>query len=256
MKELIKKIMPPGYEKQNRRKLYNVIGRLGDLSAADSVKVLRDFFPYLADEETLKEHAEALSIPRYASDTDEAFRRRVATAAFYIFRKGTRDFFRSAMAQRFPGRNYEFIEDFLHLQIRMQDMTEEDRAWINEFFNAELDPNILLGFIHEYLWEEAFGEASDDLEYSATLGNESEDEWKGGGFRYNGAALFDHGRVMNYDGEETYSGNRKYWVYPVLGTWTDKAPEEISTQPALYVSDEDVLDLTISIAGITSEEEF
>lgn len=239
MKELIRKIAPPGYDKKNRRKLYDVIGRLGDVTASDAVKVLRDFFPYLADSKALKKHASALSIPRYETDTEEAFRLRVATAAFYIFKKGTRDFFRGAMEQRFPGRDYELIEDFMRLNVSLVDMSDEDIAWIREFFEAELDPNILLGFIYEFLWAEGFS-PEDNLEYAIEESDATAEAWEWG-FCYDGEALHDHGYAKTYEGRESHGGDTDYSLdvasryvgslrydgakdhritYPVLGTWT------------------------------------
>jgi hypothetical protein len=83
MKELIEKINPPWLLKPNRGALFATLGMVFDLVKQDADKSFNAHFPYLADTVKLYQHGRALSIPRFAYDTDEEYRNRVAAAAFY-----------------------------------------------------------------------------------------------------------------------------------------------------------------------------
>ena len=224
MKDFVKKIAPPGYEKPNRRKLYDVVSTLGMITSGDALAVLRNFFPFLADRKALKAHGKALSIPRYSNDTDDDYRVRVATAMLYIRQRGTRGFFRNAFSQRFSGREYRIIEEFLHLTVKVLDMSESDRAWLYEFLEAELDPNILISLVDWFRWVEKL-EAREDL--AIDLNSFFYDSWNWG-VTYSGELRHDHGEdlffngVLAYDGGQDLTGDRAK-----SGTWTGRKSEDL-----------------------------
>ena len=63
MKDWIKKnIDPPGLEKKNRGSLFALIGRVFGIVRDDAVKAFHAFFPFLADEEKLREHGSSLDL--------------------------------------------------------------------------------------------------------------------------------------------------------------------------------------------------
>lgn len=224
MKNLIKKIAPPGYEKSNRRKLYDIVSKLGVLTSDDSIKVLRNFFPYLADKKALAAHGKALSIPRYSNDTDESYRLRVATALLYVKERGTRGFFKNAFAQRFEGRNTDIIEEFLHLTVKVLDMSEKDRAWLYEFLEAELDPNILIALVDWFQWVERI-ESEESL--NIDLASSYIDAWYWG-VTYSGEILYDHGEELYFDGVLAYDGSQDLSAIRAKeGTWTGENAQDI-----------------------------
>lgn len=151
--KLIKKINPPGYEKTNRRKLFNIIGRLGNTVGSDAAQVLKNFFPLFADSETLKKHAEALEIPRFENDTDESFKMRVATATFYILYRGSREFFYSVIRQYFGDRQVKLVEKWMQLEVQAinTSLSTEEKDWLFQFLDKELDPNIAISFMEQYI---------------------------------------------------------------------------------------------------------
>lgn len=217
MRNLLKKIAPPGLEKTNLGRLYKIIASLGTTAADDATKVLRNFFPYLADKKALAAHGKALSIPRYSNDTDDSYRKRVATALFYIKQRGTRGFFKAAIAQRFENRGFELIEEFLHLTVKVLDMTEADRAWLYEFLEAELDPNILIALVDWFKWVERF-EMQEEL--ALTVLPAFLDAWNWG-LTLDGQILLDHGKTVTLDGSFLLDGKGDLdGTEAVAGTWT------------------------------------
>lgn len=219
MRNLLKKIAPPGVEKTNLGRLYKVIAELGTSAADDATRVFRNFFPYLSDSKALAAHGKALSIPRYSNDTDESYRKRVATALFYIRQRGTRGFFKTAISQRFESRGFELIEEFMHLTVKVLDMTEADRAWLYEFLEAELDPNILIALVDWFKWVERF-EMQEDLALAALPSFLDVWHW---GLTLDGQILLDHGSVVLLDGSFLLDGGEELdGVQAVAGTWTGK----------------------------------
>ncbi len=210
MKNLVKNINPPGYEKTNRGRLFRIIQRLGDIAASDALHVLKNFFPLLADEKALSEHGESLMIPRYSSDTEDTYRARVATAAFYMVQRGTRGFLRTEIGKNFSERQLQIIEEWMHLTVKVLDMTEGDRAWLKEFLYSELDPNIAITLVDWFVWVE-------DVEFqdsqSFLVANSGIDCFDTP-LSYDGRILHDHGeavtasRMIAFNGSQDYSGQR------------------------------------------------
>lgn len=109
MQDVIDNINPPGSEKKNRGAIYRTIGRIGQQVKDDAIRVLHNFFPLLAEETVLEEHARAFSIPRFSFDTQEDFRQRVATAGKFLERQGERALLLEFLDQLVPAR-YKLIE--------------------------------------------------------------------------------------------------------------------------------------------------
>ena len=109
MQDIIDNINPPGFKKKNRGAIYRTIGRIGQQVADDAVHVLHNFFPFLADDTVLEKHARAFSIPRFPFDTQDDFRKRVATAGKYLERQGERALVREFLEQLVPER-YKLLE--------------------------------------------------------------------------------------------------------------------------------------------------
>lgn len=245
MKKLLNRIAPPGLEKTNLGRLYKVIAELGITAADDATRVLRNFFPFLADPKALAAHGKALSIPRYSNDTDESYRKRVATAMFYIRQRGTRGFFKAAISQRFEGRGFELIEEFLHLTVKILDMTEKDRAWLYEFLEAELDPNILIALVDWFKWVERF-EMQESFAVKALPYLLDAWDW---GLTLDGQILLDHGQHVSLDGSFLLDGGEGLdGVKAVSGTWTGARSLDFFLTGAMPLDGREDLDGEILVA--------
>ncbi len=215
MKEVIDSLSPPGIEKTRRGKLFAILQRMGDLIAQDAKQVLYNFFPFLSDEDSLSDHAQALGIPRYSADTLESFRRRVSAASFYLQQRGQRGFINTELAKYFNGRRYETLEEFLKLYVKALDMSNADRAWLWEFLGAELDPNIELSVIDWFSYIEQIV-TSEDVAVAAVKRDE---DYLPAGLRHDGRILFDHGESVLFDGSYLHDAPGAYCgFFPVQGT--------------------------------------
>jgi hypothetical protein len=142
MKDWIRKNSnPPGLDKRSRGSLFSLIAKVFAIVRVDAEKAFNAFFPYLSDSKKLKEHADSLSIPKITYDTEEEFRDRVATAAFFHAKTGERGYILEQLNAHFADR-YILSEEFLKVFIKIMDITDEDREWATEFFDTSLDPNI------------------------------------------------------------------------------------------------------------------
>lgn len=206
MKEVIDSLSPPGVEKTRRGKLFAILQRMGDLIAQDAKQVLYNFFPFLSDEDSLSDHAQALGIPRYSVDTLESFRRRVSAASFYLQQRGQRGFINTELAKYFNGRRYETLEEFLKLYVKALDMSSANRAWLWEFLGSELDPNIELSVIDWFSYIEEII-ASDK---SAMSVNSRDEDYLPAGLRHDGRVLHDHGESVVFDGSYSYNNPGTY----------------------------------------------
>lgn len=165
MQDIIDNSNPPGLEKKNRGAIFRTIGRIGQQTADDAVRVLHNFFPFLADEQTLKKHAKALSIPRFPFDTPDDFRQRVATAGKYLDRQGERALVLEYLNQLVPER-YKLIEypqmgfqigysqlgnsplgGGCMLFIKVTNLTTQESENIYVFLDNILDPDITIDVI-------------------------------------------------------------------------------------------------------------
>jgi hypothetical protein len=152
-----KNIDPPGTEKKNRGAIFKTIGDIMAVVSADAKKAYNAHFPYLADESKLEEHGRALNIPHLMYDKPDEFRNRVAAASFYLMKAGERGFILDILKERF-GDRFEVIENFLRLQAKVMDLTDEERAWVFSLLDSLIDPNVALDIINVIL-REAYAEA-------------------------------------------------------------------------------------------------
>jgi hypothetical protein len=138
---------PPGTEKKNRGAIFKTIGDIMTLVRADAVKAYNAHFPYLADETKLEEHGRALNIPHLINDKPEEYRNRVTAASFFLMKAGERGFIMDLLKERFEGR-FEVVENFLRIQTKVEDLTEEERSWVFGLLDSLVDPNVSLDVIN------------------------------------------------------------------------------------------------------------
>lgn len=200
---VFKKLAPPGIGQNNRRKIFNIIVRLGNLMGEDATQVLKNFFPLLADSEALSAHGQALSVPRYVNDTEDAYRARVASAAFFLKERGSRGFFRSSITQQFPNRDLQIMEEFLKLSIQLNTLSSADKAWLYEFLDAELDPNIQISLVSK----ESLHDAVDPQETSLLQARRNDIDLYDWGLCYDGQVLAGDARIVTFDGSVYADGS-------------------------------------------------
>ncbi|MBP5163199.1 MAG: hypothetical protein ILP16_09535 [Spirochaetales bacterium] len=193
---IFKKLAPPGIEKKNRRKIFNLIARLGDLMADVASQVLKNFFPLLADSDALAAHGKALSIPRYVNDTEDAYRARVASAAFFLKERGSRGFFRTSISQQFSDRDLKITEEYLKLSIELGSLSSDDKRWLYEFLDAELDPNIQIALVSK----ESFHDGVDPQDAGLTQAHRNDIDLYDWGLCYDGQVLAGYARIITFDG--------------------------------------------------------
>ncbi|MDR2516221.1 MAG: hypothetical protein LBC88_02435 [Spirochaetaceae bacterium] len=138
-----KTIHPPGIQKKNRLSLFSAIGEIANRVRADALRAFNAHFPYLADEKKLEEHGNALLIPRLIDDTPKEYRDRVTAASFFLMRAGERAYIIGQLRAHF-GDRYVVSEDFLRLYVKILEINDSDRAWVFDFLDSLLDPNISL----------------------------------------------------------------------------------------------------------------
>jgi len=142
MKDWIEKNLdPPGMEHKNWRSLFSFIGRVFGIVKDDAIKAHNAFFPYLCDEDKLRQHGESLMIPELPFDTEKTYRDRVATASFYLMRAGERAYIHEQLQARL-GNRYDIKEKFLEVLLTISEFSAEELIWAYSFLDGILDPNI------------------------------------------------------------------------------------------------------------------
>jgi hypothetical protein len=208
-----KEIDPPGMEKKGRGSLYRFIGRVFGRVRDDAEKAFRAFFPYLADSDKLRKHGASLSIPEMPFDTEDEFRDRVTTASFYLMRAGERAYILEQLRAHFADR-FSVEEHFLHVRVKIFNITDKDRAWAIGFLDGILDPNIRLDLGQIFDIADTMPAPEDSM--SLTVRPVLEDTLNAP-LLYNGAVNYD-GETINdtvyvdseYDGESEYDGSLSY----------------------------------------------
>jgi hypothetical protein len=205
MKDLIHRINPLGLLKPNRGALFSTIGTVFDRVKSDAEQAFFAHFPYLADIKKLEQHGKALSIPRLSYDTDEEYRKRVSTAAFYFANAGDRSYTISQLKEHF-GDRYILNEQFLQISMKVLDLTDADKKWLREFLDGTLNPNILIAMAELF-------DFSDTVVIQETprvsLIKQEQDVYTNG-LRYDGRIKYNHGREITYNGSGTFDGTWKY----------------------------------------------
>jgi hypothetical protein len=164
MKDWIRKeIDPPGMEKKRRGSLYSLIGRVFGIVKRDAEKSFHAFFPYSSDSKTLKKHGAALSVPNLPYDTEEEYRDRVTAASFYLMRSGERAYILDQLRAHFEDR-FTVKEHFLYVQVKIFNITGQDRSWAQSFLDGILDPNIRLDLAESFDITGAFPKPDDPVE--------------------------------------------------------------------------------------------
>jgi len=97
-----RELSPPGVRKKGRRSLYRTISRIGKQAADDMALSKREFFAYLAS--NLTAHGRSKNIPRLPFDTDESYRRKLASAGEILSSTGELGGLKSFLSSYTPGR--------------------------------------------------------------------------------------------------------------------------------------------------------
>ena len=201
--ELIDKtINPPGIQKKNRRSIFKTIGEVGGKIKADALKAFNAHFPYVADEKKLEEHGEALLIPHLLHDGDEEFRNRVAAASFFLSKAGERGYILSQLEAHFGGR-YILSEAFLRVYVKILDLSDADRQWVQQFLDELLNPVITLTVAEWFKYVERIVISE---RQEVVIKKEDFDFYPFDSLRYDGRFLCDQGEEILCDGKRICSG--------------------------------------------------
>jgi hypothetical protein len=212
--ELIKKQMgiinPPGLAKPGRGGLFSTVGEVFGRVKDDADAAFKAFFPYLADDKKLEQHGKSLLVPRLRYDSDEEYRKRVSTASFYLMRAGERSYVEGQLKEHF-GDRYFLTEAFLQIYIKILDLSDADRAWVLEFLDSMLDPNISLTIAE---WFHLIDEMDMSDGTVMTLDRIDTDVHQKE-FRYDGRFLCDQGTETLCDGRFTCDGG---WICDIYNS--------------------------------------
>jgi hypothetical protein len=104
-------------------------------------------FPYVADARKLARHGQSLSISRLKHDTERDYRERVAAASFYLMHTGERSYISEQMATHYGTGHYMLWDEFLHIFAKVEDLSDEDRAWAYGLLERVVNPNVVLTII-------------------------------------------------------------------------------------------------------------
>jgi hypothetical protein len=212
-----KNINPPGINKPNRLALFSTVGEVAGKVRADALKAFNAHFPYLADPEKLKEHADSLLIPDIPYDTEEELRDRVSTASFFLMRAGERGYILEQLKAHF-GDRFIVKDEFLNLYIKVLDLEEKDRAWALNFLDRILDPNIALT-VSEWFH---FVETVTVQDNRRTVVTRNDIDVFGNGLCCDGRFYCDQAADILCDGEWLCDGSRDCEGFlPVRGTISD-----------------------------------
>ena len=202
--ELIDKtINPPGIQKKNRRSIFKTIGEVGGKIKADALKAFNAHFPYVADEKKLEEHGESLLIPHLLHDGDEEFRNRVAAASFFLSKAGERGYILSQLEAHFGGR-YILSEAFLRVYVKILDLSDADRQWVQQFLDELLNPVITLTVAEWFKYVERIVISE---RQEVVIKKEDFDFYPFDSLRYDGRFLCDQGEEILCDGKRICSGS-------------------------------------------------
>jgi hypothetical protein len=193
VKNLIEKtINPPGIRKKNRRSLFGTIRDIGEMVKADALTAFNAHFPYLADGTKLEEHGAALLVPHLLEDTEKEFRERVTAASFFLMRAGERGYITEQLTTHF-GERYIAPEEFLHVFVKVTDLSEQDRHWLLEFLDSLINPNVRLTVSEWFHFiDTVLSEETQNIRLSYGMS----DSFREGSFKLDGRVKLD-GRTLN-----------------------------------------------------------
>ena len=188
-------IDPPGVDKKNRGSIFSTIAEIMSRVSNDAKKAFQAHFPYLADDKKLEEHGKALGIPHLMHDKPGEFRDRVTAASFFLMKAGERGFIMDLLEARFEDR-FQVIEKFLQLQVKVADLTEDEKAWLFELLDSLINPVVLFELSEWFHYvDECIIRDLEDASY--LLKHRAIDSFQGGIF---------------YDGTHKYDGSNKHGV--------------------------------------------
>lgn len=198
-----KTITPIGIQKKNRRSIFKTIGEVGEKIKEDALKAFNAHFPYLADEKKLEEHGTALLIPHLLQDGKEEFRNRVTTASFFLSKAGERGYILSQLEAHFQGR-YILSEEFLKVYIKILDLSDDDRQWVQQFLDELLNPVITLTVAEWFKYVETITVTETE---KTVVKKNGVDFFPFDCLRYDGRFLCDQGEEILCDGKRKCTGS-------------------------------------------------
>jgi len=198
-----KTIAPPGIQKKNKQSIFKTIGDVGTKIKQDALIAFNAHFPYLADEKKLEEHGEALLIPHLLHDGSEEFRNRVAAASFFLSKAGERGYILSQLEAHFGGR-YILSEAFLRVYVKILDLSDADRQWVQQFLDELLNPVITLTVAEWFKYVERIVISE---RQEVVIKKEDFDFYPFDSLRYDGRFLCDQGEEILCDGKRICSGS-------------------------------------------------
>jgi hypothetical protein len=215
--EWIKKnIDPPGVGKPNRLALFCAIGCVMERVLKDAEKAFYAHFPYLADDKKLAEHGKALLVPRLLHDTPEEYRTRVATASFFLMKAGERNYIMGQLEERF-GQRFIVLENFLAIQTKVADLTDDERTWALDLFDSLTDPNIYLELSEWFHYFDAL-QSRDTALYAAERRDFDLFDntiFRNGRILRDGQTILDAKIKVLRKGECTHDGSLRHTAHPI-----------------------------------------
>jgi len=182
---------PPGMERKNWHSVFSFIGRVFGIVKEDAIKAHNAFFPYLCDEDKLRQHGDSLMIPELPFDTEKIYRDRVSTASFYLMRAGERAYIHEQLQARL-GDRYIINEEFLQIYLKVSELSKEERIWAYSFLDGILDPNISFSIAELFNFIDLFNVS----DYLLLKIKKIDTDIFGNRLKFNGAIKFD-GKTIN-----------------------------------------------------------
>jgi hypothetical protein len=214
IQDLIEKtINPPGILKKNRRALFLTIRDIAGIVRKDALTAFNAHFPYLADSKKLREHGEALLIPRLLHDSETEYRERVAAASFFLMKAGERQYIKGQLAAHF-GDRFVTRESFLEIYLKVLDLTDDEISWAEDFLDMIVDPNVGLNFGK---WKKLTDKSLIKDNWNIHINNKNIDTVVLGSVTAIQLKLLfvdEIGTVIRYDGKYQYDGTITYRQNP------------------------------------------
>lgn len=164
-------LKPDGIQKENTKKLYNAIVRVFDIIESDVLRSFNGFSPFLAEDELVDKHREALGIMKFPIDNYAGLRERVGNGFRFLQQIGEKGLFDAYLEANFAGR-YEYIElpkqswrmgfaqlgintslySIAGLRLYVDDLTDDERSGLSEFLDGFLDADVEFKIFERKNW--------------------------------------------------------------------------------------------------------
>lgn len=94
-------------------------------------------------------------MPHLPFDKKNEFKNRVATASFFLSQMGERGYISARLFEHFGGREC-IKENFLHLNVAVLDMSDEELIWLKSFLDSLLNPAIAFNLSFRFDFQDDF----------------------------------------------------------------------------------------------------